>query len=574
MVRVLVLTAALGAAVAILVGLALPPARLIPPASVDDGSVGGAFHVHTNRSDGRSSPEEIAAIAARAGLRFVVFTDHGDGTRQPDPPSYRSGVLCLDGVEVSTTRGHVLALGLPTSPFPLGGEPRDVLEDIHRFGGFGVAAHPDSPKPELQWGDWTAPIDGLEIVNLDTAWRVSVASAGWDAKKRLLRALLSYPFRPSEAIAGLLTDRPALVEQWRGLSDTRVVALVGGGDVHARLALAGDNEPRTSAGTLALPSYEAVFRTMSLRIKPTHTLSGDAADDARLVLDAIRRGRGYVALDAVMEQPSLSFTATNRAGTAIESETLEVNGPLTVNVKTNAPPTFTTTIWRDGEILVSEPSAPQLIRVDTERPGVYRVDVRATDRHSATPWITSNPVYVRRPAMVPVPQARPAGRRRRSLFDARTAADWRTEAAADSVVAFDVGSTTASNRELRVRWGLPRGKGDHQYAAVVTDIPEGLSAFDRIAFSARAERPMRLSVQLRIAVAPGRIHRWRRSVYVDKATTPHTVFFDDFVLADPRAPVALDLAQVHSVMFAVDTTNAAPGSSGRLWLNDVSLQGR
>ena len=53
----------------------------------------GAYHVHSARSDGSGTPDEIAAAAARAGLRFVILTDHGDATRAPDPPAYRHGVL-------------------------------------------------------------------------------------------------------------------------------------------------------------------------------------------------------------------------------------------------------------------------------------------------------------------------------------------------------------------------------------------------------------------------------------------------------------------------------------------------
>ena len=116
-----------------------------------DGTIPGVIHVHTNRSDGLSGPDEIAAAAARAGLKFLVFTDHGDATRKPDPPQYRSGVLCLDGVEISTNGGHYVAIDMPASPYPLAGEARDVVEDVRRLGGFGIAAHPDSPKPELRW---------------------------------------------------------------------------------------------------------------------------------------------------------------------------------------------------------------------------------------------------------------------------------------------------------------------------------------------------------------------------------------------------------------------------------------
>ena len=48
-------------------------------------------------ADGSGSADEVAEAAARAGLDFVVLTDHGDGTRMPDPPRYRAGVLVIDG---------------------------------------------------------------------------------------------------------------------------------------------------------------------------------------------------------------------------------------------------------------------------------------------------------------------------------------------------------------------------------------------------------------------------------------------------------------------------------------------
>src|SRR5688572_24851957 len=105
--------------------------------------VAGAYHVHTERSDGTRSIDEIAAAASRAGLKFVIFTDHGNGTRPPEPPAYRHGVLCIDAVEITTNSGHVIALGLTgATPYPLGGDAADVIEDVHRWGGRAVLAHP------------------------------------------------------------------------------------------------------------------------------------------------------------------------------------------------------------------------------------------------------------------------------------------------------------------------------------------------------------------------------------------------------------------------------------------------
>src|SRR4030095_16673142 len=115
------------AVISVGVYVALPQApRVLPPSPAGfKPPVRGVVHVHTRRSDGTGTVNDVAAAASRAGLAFVVITDHGDATRGPALPIYREGVLCIDAVEISTDGGHVVALGLPRSPYPLGGEPRD-----------------------------------------------------------------------------------------------------------------------------------------------------------------------------------------------------------------------------------------------------------------------------------------------------------------------------------------------------------------------------------------------------------------------------------------------------------------
>ena len=115
---------ALAAVVATVVALLPPAARHTEPPP--PSTVRGAFHVHSNRSDGSGSVDEIAAAAGRAGLQFIILTDHGDATREPDPPAYRGGVLTIDGIELNTTGGHYAAFGLPASPYPIAGTPADV----------------------------------------------------------------------------------------------------------------------------------------------------------------------------------------------------------------------------------------------------------------------------------------------------------------------------------------------------------------------------------------------------------------------------------------------------------------
>src|SRR5262245_21140539 len=107
--KALILTAAVLAAVFLFVILTLPPQPSLASGVVDDGiqrrTIGGAVHVHSVKSDGTGSRDEIADAASKAGLRFVIMTDHGDATQPPDPPAYLHGVLCLDAVEISTNEG-------------------------------------------------------------------------------------------------------------------------------------------------------------------------------------------------------------------------------------------------------------------------------------------------------------------------------------------------------------------------------------------------------------------------------------------------------------------------------------
>src|SRR5207247_435103 len=109
-----------------------------------------------------------------------------------------------------------------------------VVEDVARLGGFGVVAHPFSPKNELRWRDWNAPFDAMEVVNLDTGWRV-LAQQDWRSRLRLIDALLTYPVRPPETIASLMVDVPDTFNHWSMLTRQRRIVATAGADAHANL---------------------------------------------------------------------------------------------------------------------------------------------------------------------------------------------------------------------------------------------------------------------------------------------------------------------------------------------------
>jgi hypothetical protein len=566
--RFFLAAAVLATVAAIFLWSQLPPKRESTAATTfSDGTVAGILHVHSSRSDGRGTPEQIAHDAARAGLKFVVITDHGDGTRPPEPAVYREGVLCIEGTEISTRDGHYIAVDMPASPYPLGGDGRDVVEDVKRLGGFGIVAHPDSPKPELAWRAWNAPFDAVEILNLDTMWRRRLAEPGWRSKAALQTRLLTYAVRPVESIASLVL-RSAALQQWSAVASRRHVVMLAGADAHAQIAWRA-SDPISATLAVPIPSYVSLFRTLSIHVRPERALSGDAKADAAIVLRAIRAGHLYTAVDGLATPPEFEMTATNSLGTVRMGDQLYVSGPVTLHVRTNAPDGFTTTIWNGTTAVTAGRSERDFTVTLPEGSGVYWAEVRPGGKRADVPWITSNPIYVRASDPQPSALPRPAPSLSTPLFAGQTTttANWNIYHDATSLGAVDASPSASGDNALRLRFGLANGPLASQFVALGVETPGGVASYDRLSFIARAQQTMRISVQLQTEQS-----RWERSVYVDFFNQPHTIFFDEFRQLDGPATPALTLADVKRILFVVDTTNAKPGTSGRLWIAAPTLQ--
>jgi hypothetical protein len=566
--RVTVVTAAFVAAVAVW-GLSLPPRRIILGPDWSDHSVSGVLHVHSRQSDGRGTLDEIAAAAARAKLQFVVVTDHGDATRAPEPPSYRSGVLLLDGVEISTRGGHYVALGLPQAPYVLGGEAADVVEDVRRLGGFGIAAHPDSPKVELRWTDWQTSIDAIELINPDTSWRVHAFTGGMASKWLLLRSLLTYPLRSPETISALLTDSATLRGQWLAKAQDRPVVALAGADAHAKLALR-DSEPGDNRNSVPIPSYQSSFASVSVHVTPEAAFSGDAAADAKALLGGLRRGHVYVAVDGWATPPAFAFTATSGAAPAQQGDAISADAPVVLHVRSNAPAGFQT-IVRNGTQPISEHGEPSFEVPVGAAPGVYSVEIRRPNARGEPPWISSNPIYVgSRPELDGSETGSTQTLNGQPLFDGHSTAGWSYESDKSSLAVVDVAELVTGSR-VRLRYGLAGGALAGQYAAAAVETPSGVERVDGVGFVVQAEAPMRISVQVRADVAGGPPERWERSVFVDANEQSRMVRFATMTPVGQTHTPAPPAGSVRAIMFVVDTTNTRPGASGRLWLGDVRL---
>ncbi len=549
--RVLVVAMVLAAGAAWVAWLRPPeplPAVGVPVAT----DVRVAYHVHTRRSDGTGTVEDVAAAARQAGLAVVVVTDHGDGTGASDPPRYIGGVLVVDAVELSTWAGHYVAIGASPSPYPLGGEPEAVVEDVRRLGGFGIAAHPGSSKADLKWRDWDAPFDGLEWLNADSEWR--------DRPGALLRALLTYPLRPAATITALL-DRPAFeLRQWDQLTARRPVAGLAAHDAHARLGVRGVGEPYDGDVALDLPDYAPMFAAFSNVARLTRPLSGDAVADAAAVTEAIAAGHTYAVITGLAPSGRVHFTARSGGVSAAMGEHLVPRGPVTFDFTADAPPGARATLICGGRA-TAEGRDGQVRWTTGDSPGACRVEVATGG--GGVPWLVTNPIYARSELAEPNPRRLGTPTLVLPIDGSGDAARWTSEVAAGS----EGRAAPADPTGVAFTWRL--GQGANQHSAIRFEAPPSLATSDRLILRAQADRPMRMWVQVRTPRDGGR--RWGRSVYLDQTTREVAIAWRDLAPLDRDAPRAVPLAEVTAVLLVVDTVHARAATGGTVTFTELWL---
>jgi hypothetical protein len=421
----------------------------------------------------------------------------------------------------------------------------------------------------MQWGDWTLPMDGVEILNLDTIWRRLLYAPGWAPKQRLLQALFAYPIRAEEAIGNLLTVSDLNATAYAALVARREATAIVAVDAHSKLALR-DVDPGDNRWALPFPGYETVFRTLQVRLTPARPLTGDADVDAALVTDALREGRIYGVNAALAAPPFFEFTAEGPHGVTEQGGVLPAGAPATLRVRSNAPPGFETILFEGPEIRLASP-APGLEMEVAGTPAEYRVEVRAVDRPGHPVWIVSNPIYVRRDVPPAAPDAHAGAIESATLFGRGATATWRVES--------DSGSRAASSTDLsgeipilRMEYALADGPPRSQFAALVVDTPGGIAPYDRLALRVRSSRPARLSVQARAAVTASVDDRWVRSVFVDQSWRDVVIDLSDMRPLGPTRTPMPPPASIHSLVFALELTNTAPGAEGEIWIERAGLE--
>lgn len=296
----------------------------------------------------------------------------------------------------------------------------------------------------------------------------------------------------------------------------------------------------------------------------------------------LRAGHAFVAVDGWATPALFEFGASSGGRTATMGDTVNAGAPVTLHVRSNAPP-GSRIVVRRGQTVVAERSDAEFDLDVGADAAVYTASVWLGSRVDGPPWIAANPIYVRantaaaalrpgdgtaglRVGDVPAASRQPV----RSLLDGRSLAGWSPEYDPSSGAALDVVPLVTGAR-VRLRYGLAGGAAVGQYSAAAVSTDNGVGGATGIAMSLRADGPLRISVQVRAEVAGAAPERWQRSVYVDAEDSETMVSFADMRPVGETHTPTPPVNGIRTIMFVVDTTNSAPGASGQLWIGNPRL---
>ncbi len=348
----------------------------------------GNMHLHTVASDGMGTHDEVAAAAVRAGLDFIIYTDHNvwvDGIEGwYRPPGSQAELLRLMGQEVNDQQlepevNHLLAHFAPVDLQPVAAEPQRLIDTVLEQGGLCFLAHPferpgvRAAREIYPWVSWEVTgYTGIELWNAmtDVKWQLrTVPRALWGAY--FPGAVLNGPF-------------PEMLEKWDELlaAGHKVVA-IGGSDAHGWSFAFGPLR-RT------IYPYEFLFRAVNTHLLLAEPLDRSVSQARAQIRVALESGHCFVGYDLIGS--SRGFTFTGRCGNhrAIMGDTLVLDSPVTLSLASPAPAELR--LLHNGRLIAQ--AHGQSLEWQTDTPGVYRAEAYRLFWGRRRGWVFTNPIYV------------------------------------------------------------------------------------------------------------------------------------------------------------------------------------
>ncbi len=339
----------------------------------------GNIHIHTRYSDGSGSIPEIAESAEKAGLDFIIITDHHHLRGKPEE-GYHGKVLILVGGEFNLEYNHYLGMNIREKVSRSDDDPQQVIDGVRKQGGIGFMAHPfeiGSPVYKkgktYPWKDWQVTgFTGLDIWSYLSQWRDGVSG--------FLKGFYLY-FNPHQAFKkGPLK---AVLKKWDELLQERMVVGIGCSDAHAIKINLGPWQPIIS-------DYYFCFQCINTHVVLEERLSGDFERDQALIYQALQTGRCFVGYDFFKKTKGFRFVATSDGNIVHMGGRISAKGTI---LQVDTPFEAKVVLIRDSQQYLQ--NIGKRHRFAHLRPGVYRVEAYHKHGLGYRAWIFSNPIYLK-----------------------------------------------------------------------------------------------------------------------------------------------------------------------------------
>jgi hypothetical protein len=182
------------------------------------------------------------------------------------------------------------------------------------------------------------------------------------------------------------------LQKFDELSQTRKLTLFAGTDAHSNIGyhLFGDDSGNKIIN-LKFDSYEMMFRLARNHV----VLEKDRPLTQEDLLAALKNGNCFFALESLGDARGFSFEASANGETKILGE--EISLKDIVRLKVTSPLKSRIVLFKNGQKIFETAESNELV-FDAKEKSAYRAEVYLDSLGSPfdkTPWIISNPIYVR-----------------------------------------------------------------------------------------------------------------------------------------------------------------------------------
>lgn len=318
----------------------------------------GAIHIHTKLSDGTGDINSISKAAKKAGLNWIIITDHNNFDIKE---GFYNGVCVIKGEEISPcSSNHYIALDVKNLINP-SDDTQKFVDEVRAQGGFGFAAHPDEADNRknkahpIKWTNKSVIPDGIEIWNWFSDW-----ADDYD-ETNIFKIAYSYFFR-HKLIQG---PHKETLKWWDELNkkSENIIPAIAGVDAHA-LKISKYIIP------IKIFPYKDCFKTLANVITLENEIPKDFESQKKLILSSIKNGNNLMINRHIKNEIPLIY---------VENKTIIVKLSTQAEIK----------IIQNGTQIFTENTKNLKFPIDEN--AKYRIEINLKNQ----PWIFSNQISIK-----------------------------------------------------------------------------------------------------------------------------------------------------------------------------------